>query len=102
MLASFTVLPMGKGEELKDLVAEALNIVAMSGLKYTLGAMQTTIEGERDEVMNVIMQCHTRLLELCPRVLTTITIDERKGYSNRLTGKIEDVEKVLGRELYHE
>lgn len=102
MLASFAVLPFGAGEELKELVAESLSIVEKSGLNYRLGAMQTTLEGDSDEVMSVIMQCHKRVLELVPRVLTNITIDDRKGATNRLIGKVTDVESVLGRELKHE
>jgi uncharacterized protein (TIGR00106 family) len=99
MLASFAVLPFGAGEELKELVAEALSVVEKSGLDYKLGAMQTTLEGDPDEVMSVIMQCHNRVLALVPRVLTNITIDDRKGAKNRLIGKVADVENVLGREL---
>jgi uncharacterized protein (TIGR00106 family) len=102
MLASFAVIPIGVGEELKEEVAEALRIVRDSGLDYRLGAMQTTIEGERDEVLAVIMQCHARLLERAPRVLTSITIDDRKGAVGRLEGKVQDVQDVLGGELGHE
>lgn len=102
MLASFSVIPIGAGEELKELIAEALSIVDNSGLPYKLGAMQTTIEGESDQVLGLIMECHRRVLELCPRVLTNITIDERKGAVNRLDGKVKDVEGILGKELSHE
>lgn len=102
MLASFSVIPIGSGEELKEFVAEALSIVAKSGLPYSLGAMQTTVEGNETEVMGLIMECHRRVLAICPRVLTHIAIDDRAGYSGRLTGKIHDVEKILGKELDHE
>jgi len=102
MLASFTVLPFGVGEELSTFVAQALSIVEKSGLNYRLGAMQTTLEGDPEEVMNVIMECHKRVLTVAPRVLTNITIDERINATDRLTGKIADVEKVLGKELSHE
>lgn len=102
MLACFTVVPIEPTKEIKELVAEAVAIVEASGLPYKLGAMQTTLEGERDEVMNVIMQCHRRVLELSPRVLTHITIDDRKGATGRLEGKVRDVEAVLGRKLCHE
>jgi uncharacterized protein YqgV (UPF0045/DUF77 family) len=47
----------------------------------------------------VILRCHRRLLELAPRVLTSITIDERKGATGRITGKVKDVEEVLGKRL---
>lgn len=102
MLASFSVVPIGVGEELKEIIADVLSIIDESGLKYTLGAMQTTIEGEEDEVMALIMKCHRRVREIAPRVLTHITIDDRNGATGRLTGKIADVEDVLGRKLSHE
>ncbi len=102
MVVSFSVVPIGVGEELKELIAEALAVVEKSGLPYKLGAMQTTIEGERDQVMAVVMDCHQRMLELAPRVLTHIAIDDRKSATGRLEGKVRDVEEVLGRKLSHE
>jgi uncharacterized protein (TIGR00106 family) len=102
MLASFAVVPMGTEDGVKKLVAEVLSIVDRSGLPYKLGAMHTTIEGDAEEVMNVIMRCHRRMLELAPRVLTSITIDDRKGASGRLEGKVKDVEEVLGKRLERE
>jgi uncharacterized protein (TIGR00106 family) len=102
MLASFTVIPLGVPDGAKHLIAEALAIVDASELPYKLGAMNTTIEGEPDEVMAVIMRCHRRMLELAPRVMTNITIDERKGATGRLTGKVKDVEELLGKKLERE
>jgi len=102
MLASFAVIPMGLEGGVKNLVAEALKIVDASGLPYKLGAMTTTIEGEPAEVMEVIMRCHRRILELAPRVLTNIAIDERIGATGRLHGKVRDVEEVLGKRLGRE
>jgi len=102
MLASFAVVPMGTQDGVKNLVAEVLAIVDRSGLPYKLGAMHTTIEGDAEEVMNVIMRCHRRMLELAPRVLSSITIDDRKGASGRLEGKVKDVEEVLGKRLERE
>jgi len=62
---------MGTGVEVKALIAEALAIVDASGLPYKLGAMQTTIEGDADQVMDVIMRCHRRLLELSCKMAKT-------------------------------
>jgi uncharacterized protein YqgV (UPF0045/DUF77 family) len=61
--------------------------------------MSTAIEGDAEQVMDVIMRCHRKMLELAPRVLTSITIDERKGATGRLEGKVKDVEEVLGKRL---
>lgn len=102
MLASFAVIPMGTEGGVKHLVAEVLKIVDESGLSYSAGAMTTTMEGEQDEVMGVIMRCHRRMLELVPRVLTNISIDDRKSATGRLQGKVRDVEEVLGKRLGRE
>jgi uncharacterized protein (TIGR00106 family) len=99
MLADFAVVPMGVTGGVKELVAEALKLVDESGLSYKLGAMHTTIEGDSDRVMDVILRCHRRMLELAPRVLTSITIDDRRGATGRLEGKVRDVEQVLGKPL---
>jgi uncharacterized protein (TIGR00106 family) len=85
---------MGVTGGVKELVAEALKIVDESGLPYELGAMQTTVEGNPDEVMAIILRCHKRLLELAPRVLTHIAIDDRRGATGRLEGKVRDVEEI--------
>lgn len=99
MLACFTIIPIGAGEELKEEIAEILDIVDKSGLPYKLGAMQTTIEGDQQEVMELIMKCHNHLRSKTSRVLTSITIDDREGAVGRLNGKVSDVEDVLGRKL---
>ena len=51
MLASFSIVPIGAGEELKEHVAKILALVEESGLSYRLGAMQSTVEGSPEEVM---------------------------------------------------
>ena len=102
MLASFSIVPVGVGDELKKYVAEILDIIDKSGLPYQLGAMQTTVEGPEDKVMALIMQCHRHMRGKTRRVLTHITIDDREGAEGRLTGKVADVEKVLGRKLSRE
>lgn len=101
MLASFSIIPLGV-QSVREVVAEVLSIVDNSGLPYKLGAMQTTVEGEEGEVMGLIMACHRRALELAPRVVTHIAIDDRPGVEDRLTGKVREVEEVLGKELSHE
>lgn len=99
MLASFSVAPMEVAGGVKRLIAAILKIVDESGLPYELGPMHTTIEGEPDQVMDVIMRCHRKMTELAPRVLTNIAIDDRKGASGRLQGKVRDVEEILGKNL---
>jgi uncharacterized protein (TIGR00106 family) len=102
MLASFSVIPVGAGQALSEHVARIISMVDESGLDYRLGAMQTTVEGEEAEVMELIMSCHREMRRLFPRVLTSITIDDREGAKGRLQGKVADVERVLGRRVSRE
>ena len=99
MLASFSVVPMGTGDGVKNIVAEAIAIIDASGLPYQLGPMHTVVEGEPEEVLDVIMRCHRRVLEVAPRVLTNITLDDRKGATDRIHGKVRDIEEILGKPL---
>jgi len=102
MLASFSIVPVGAGEGLKEHVAAIIDLIDRSGLKYKLGAMQTTVEGDDSDVMALILQCHRHMRAKARRVLTHIAIDDREGAKGRLTGKVADVEKALGRKLSHE
>ncbi len=102
MIASFSVVPIGLGEELSAKIAELVPIIEQSGLDYVMGAMQTTVEGDPEKVIAVIMECHRHMRTLAPRVLTHITIDDREGATGRLTGKVRDVEAVLGRPVRRE
>lgn len=102
MLASFSVVPVGVGEELKGYIAALVPIIERSGLSYKMGAMATTVEGDQDRVMALILECHNHMTGKAGRVLTHITIDDRRGGVNRLTGKVKDVEEELGRGVSRE
>jgi len=99
MIAEFSVVPLGKGESVSQYVAECLRIVEASGINYRINPMATVIEGDYDQVMGVIKKCHMRVMELCPRVITTVRIDDRKGRKDMLDSKIRSVEMALGKEL---
>ncbi len=99
MLAEFSVVPLDKGVSLSDYVSKVLDLVDQSGLEYQLTPMGTIVEGDWDEVMNLIKKCHHTMREHSDRVETKIIIDDRVGAKNRITGKIESVEKKLGKKL---
>ena len=102
MIASFSIVPIGVGEELKEKIAEIVPIIEGSNVHYVMGAMQTTVEGDSEKVLEVIMACHRHIRTVAPRVLTHITIDDREGAVGRLNGKVNDVEVALGRKLCRE
>jgi uncharacterized protein (TIGR00106 family) len=99
MLAEFSIVPMDKGPSLSEYVAPMLDIIDRSGLDYVLAPMGTVVEGEPDEIWALLRRCHEEMARISKRVLTTVRIDEKKGGSGLLLGKIESVEKKLGRKL---
>ncbi len=99
MLAEFSIVPLDKGVSLSEYVSQIIDIVDESDIDYQLTPMGTVVEGDWDEVMDLISDCHAEMRKYSDRVETKIIIDDRKGADNRLTGKIESVEKKLGKEV---
>mgnify|MGYP001246038647 CR=1 FL=1 len=99
MLVEFRIIPVGTGEETKELVAKTLAIVEKSELDYQLTAMGTLLEGEWEEITFVIKKCHDEIKQFSERVVTEIVIDDRKDVKNRLKGSVLEVEYVLGKSL---
>jgi uncharacterized protein (TIGR00106 family) len=99
VLLEFSMSPFDKGASLGEYVARSLDIIDKSGLAYRLNPMGTVLEGEWDEVMEVVRACFLRMSEDCERISCAIKIDYRKGPGGRLETKIAAVEKRLGRSL---
>ncbi len=99
MLVEFSVVPVGTGVSISPQIARVLKIVAESGLTYKANPMGTVIEGEWERVMEVVRRCHAEVMKDAERVLTNITIDDRKGKEQRIEKKLESVEQKLGRKL---
>ncbi len=99
MVVNFSIVPIGKESSLSEKIAEILKIVSESGIDYKLHSMGTILEGEWDEIMKLVKKCHKKILKDSDRVLTTITIDDRKGRIDRIAGKVASVERKLGKKL---
>ena len=99
MLAAFSVTPIGVGDSVGELVAEAVRIVRESGLPNETNAMFTNIEGDWDEVMGVIHRCVDAVAARAPRVSVVIKVDHRPtAGDDALHGKVEAIERELGQD----
>ena len=101
MLFQLSMFPTAKrtASISKD-VAKVIDIIDKSGLPYKMTAMSTLIEGEWEPVMKVINKARLALRRRGhERIYIVINVDDRKGARGRLTGKVESVEKRLGREV---
>ncbi len=99
MLAEFSIIPIGVGESIGDQIAKVLKIVDESGLPYRANPMGTVIEGSWEDVMSIITKCHQAVIKDSPRVVTTVSIDDRPNKPNRIVDKLKSVERRLGKEV---
>lgn len=97
---SFTIMALDKrGASASASIANVIDLIDRSGLRYRLNAMSTVIEGEWEAVMRVINKARLLLRRSHERVYLIITVDDRKGAGNRLRGKIASIETRLGRKV---
>jgi uncharacterized protein (TIGR00106 family) len=98
VLIAFSVSPSGGDETggVATAVAEAVRIVRASGLPNETNAMFTNIEGEWDEVMEVVKQAVDAVAAAAPRVSLVLKADIRPGHTGQLTAKVQRIEDELG------
>lgn len=98
MILAFSVAPTetpGADAEMSGAVARAIKVVRDSGLPNETNAMFTLVEGEWDEVMDVVKRATDAVREVSPRVSLVIKADIREGYTNQMTQKVDSVEERL-------
>jgi uncharacterized protein (TIGR00106 family) len=95
VLVAFSLTPLGIGEDVGRVVAEAVRVVRASGLPNRTDSMFTTIEGEWDEVMAVIRASIEEVQKHAPRVSLTLRADIRPSVKDGMTSKVEDLERYL-------
>jgi uncharacterized protein (TIGR00106 family) len=95
MLVAFSVTPIGQGEDVGALVAEAVRVVRASGLPHETTSMFTTVEGEWDEVMDVVRRATEAVAARSGRVSLVLKADLRPGAVDALHAKVATVERHL-------
>jgi uncharacterized protein YqgV (UPF0045/DUF77 family) len=99
MLVAFSVAPSGTGRadgSVHDAVAAAVAVVRESGLPNRTTSMFTEIEGEWDEVMDVVRRATEAVGRYGSRVSLVLKADIRPGHEGELDGKLERLERALG------
>jgi uncharacterized protein (TIGR00106 family) len=97
VLLEMSITPLGKGDSVSQYVAECVQLVDQSGLDYELHAMGTIVEGELDQVLELLRQCIEQVARHSDRVTCAAKLDYRRGCSGRLRSKVTSVEEKLGR-----
>jgi uncharacterized protein (TIGR00106 family) len=96
VLMDLSVVPMGIGLSLSKYVAACERVLKERGLKTTLHAFGTNIEGEWDEVFAAVRRCHEVLHAMgAPRIHTTIRLGTRTDKPQTLEDKLRSVNEKL-------
>src|SRR5205823_258021 len=95
MIAAFSISPLGTGDSVGGVVADAVRIVRDSGLPNETNAMFTNVEGEWDEVMALLKRCVDAVAAEAPRVSVVVKIDHRPGAEDMLHAKVTSIERQL-------
>lgn len=96
MIVAFSVSPGGgESDSVSAAVAAAVRVVRHSGLPYELNAMFTLIEGEWDEVMDVVRRAVDAASAGATRTSLVLKADIRPGYTGQLRAKVDRVTQLL-------
>lgn len=106
MLVAFSVAPSGPRpdgrdadapatDSVHDAVAAAVRVVRESGLPHRTDAMFTTVEGEWDEVFDVIRRATEAVAQFGTRISLVLKADIRPGYVGELDAKLDRLERAL-------
>jgi len=103
MLVAFSVAPSGTGSlsaenpdgSVHAAVAAAVAVVRASGLPHRTTSMFTEVEGEWDEVFDVVKRATDAVLPYGSRVSLVLKADIRPGHTGEIDGKIERLERAI-------
>jgi uncharacterized protein (TIGR00106 family) len=98
VIIAFSVTPLGVGEDVGELVADAVRVVRASGLPNHTDAMFTSIEGEWDDVMAVVKAAVEAVQQKTNRVSMVLKADIRAGVTNGLVSKVDELERYLSKD----
>ncbi|MBZ4654212.1 MAG: hypothetical protein JG781_1551 [Peptococcaceae bacterium] len=73
---SLQVIPKVEDERTYEVVDEAIKVIQESGVKYLVGPMETTMEGELDTLLEVVKKAQDACIRAgASRVMSVIKID---------------------------
>ncbi|MFC0673479.1 thiamine-binding protein [Brachybacterium hainanense] len=111
MIVAFSVQPTGAPSDptivrrladgadaasVHDAVAAAVRVVRDSGLPTRTSSMFTEVEGDWEEVMDVVRRATQEAGRYGSRVSLVLKADIRPGHEGELEGKVARLEQALG------
>ena len=94
MLAELRVTPIGAETSFARLIADLVPVLAESPLRYQVHAMGTTLEGELEEILELVRRSHQEARRHADRVLIELSIDDRSGADGELLRGLQHVREL--------
>lgn len=96
VIIDLCVVPMGVSTSVSNEIALIESLIRKSGLKNQLHPYGTVIEGEWDDVMALVKECHTLLHNKgIKRLFTSIKIGTRVDKEQTMEDKVSVVEQKM-------
>ena len=101
VIAAVNIIPIGTSSPtVGEFIVEAIKVLEEEGVEYEVGAMSTVIEGELEQILDVIKKMHDASFRKgIKRVVTTVTLDDRRDKPASSKTKIQAVQSQLGARL---
>jgi uncharacterized protein (TIGR00106 family) len=96
MVFEVSVIPVGGDSHMSDELAGVLSVIDRSGLPYQLGPGSTCIEGDWEEAIAVVRDCHREARRRSKHVVTLVKIED-DGQRGKLASNVSSIEKKAGR-----
>jgi len=95
-LLGISLTPIGtKSASFSSTVTGAVQTIEEKGLKYQITPTETIIEGELDELMEAAKEIHENAMAGTNRVITNITIDDRRDKEVNMEEQVDVVTQSL-------
>jgi len=95
-ILGISITPIGtKSASFSSVVTNAVQTIEQKGLKYQVTPTETIIEGELEELMEVAKEIHENALSRNTRVITNITIDDRRDKEMNIEEQVDIVKQSL-------
>lgn len=76
---SLQVLPVVPDSEIYYVVDQVIDMISQTGLEYVVGPFETSIEGELDELLDIVKKAQKICTDLgAERVVSIVKIDYKK------------------------
>jgi len=97
-IATVHVIPLGTATpSVGSYIADCVKVLKEAGVSFEVNAMGTVIDGEIDEILTLVKKMHAVPFEKgVQRVVTTVSIDDRRDKKVTAREKLASVMKRLG------